>query len=195
MDDFELIRKVRSGETGLFRILVERYQGRVFRTCMGFLHNREDAEDLSQEIFIQVYQKLDQFQFNAEFSTWLYRISINAGLNRTRQSLTKKIFRNQSAKISIERVAELMGQESDPENILISEEQKVWLNQLLDSLPENQRKVMILSKYEDMPQKEIAQILGVSEGAVEALLQRAKSNMRTKILLGMKKSEKARRKN
>ncbi|HOW41538.1 MAG TPA: sigma-70 family RNA polymerase sigma factor, partial [Bacteroidales bacterium] len=85
MTDNEIIDLVLAGERDKYRLLVERHQQMVFRTCMGYLHNRDDADDLTQEVFIQAYQSLSRFRKDSAFSTWLYRIAINASLNRTRR--------------------------------------------------------------------------------------------------------------
>jgi RNA polymerase sigma-70 factor, ECF subfamily len=76
MTDAEIIKLILQGDKGKFAILVGQYQQLVFRTCMGFLHNKDDAEDLTQDVFIQAYQSLSRFRGNAAFSTWLYRIVI-----------------------------------------------------------------------------------------------------------------------
>ncbi len=84
----------------------------------------------------------------------------------------------------------------NPENIFIRQEHSHWIQKALDSLPENQRTAIILSRYDDLPQKEVAEIMNITEGAVEALLQRAKKNLREKLSGdGQRKSKKQRRKN
>ncbi|HOF20187.1 MAG TPA: sigma-70 family RNA polymerase sigma factor [Bacteroidales bacterium] len=190
MTDSELITLILQGDRDSFRILVERYQQMVFRTCMGFLHNREEAEDLAQDVFIRAYQSLSRFRGESAFSTWLYRIAVNASLNRTRRSSLKITFETlENTVISAPATSE-----DDPEKILISREQSVWLRRAVNSLPENQRTAIILSKYEDLSQKEIAEIMMTSEGAVESLLFRAKRNLRKRLSSESKKIEKRHRK-
>ncbi|NLN31078.1 MAG: sigma-70 family RNA polymerase sigma factor [Bacteroidales bacterium] len=190
MTDPELITLILQGDRDSFRILVERYQQLVFRTCMGFMHNREDAEDLTQDIFIQVYRSLSRFRGESAFSTWLYRIAVNASLNRLRRSPVKMIFEalDRSA-ISVPAI-----NEDDPEKILISREHAAWLRRAVNSLPGNQRTALILSQYEDLSQKEIAEIMMKSEGAVESLLFRAKRNLRKRLSSSGKKPEDRHRK-
>lgn len=190
MTDSELITLILQGDRDSFRILVERYQQMVFRTCMGFLHNREEAEDLAQDVFIRAYQSLSRFRGESAFSTWLYRIAVNASLNRIRRSSLKITFETlENTVISAPATSE-----DDPEKILISREQSVWLRRAVNSLPENQRTAIILSKYEDLSQKEIAEIMMTSEGAVESLLFRAKRNLRKRLSSESKKIEKRHRK-
>lgn len=184
MTDNELIKEILRGDKEKFRFIVEKYQQMVFRTCIGFVHNRDDAEDLTQDVFIQVYQSLSRFKGESAFSTWLYRIAVNASLNKLRKSPLKimiqkfeKITGNRTEIGSNPPVADT----EDPEKILIRHEHIEWIQRALDSLPENQRTAIILSKYDDLPQKEISEIMNTTEGAVEALLQRAKKNLRKKL--------------
>jgi RNA polymerase sigma-70 factor (ECF subfamily) len=184
MNENELIKLILQGERDKFRIFVEKYQQLVFRTCMGFVHNKEDADDLTQEVFIQAYQSLPDFRMKSAFSTWLYRIAVNASLNRVRKSSgTSFLLRLESFFGSENQMAgQLTASDmEDPENIIIKQEHSLWLQKALDSLPENQRTAIVLSKYDDLSQKEIAEILNTTEGAVEALLQRAKKNLREKL--------------
>ena len=184
MNENELIKLILQGERDKFRIFVEKYQKMVFRTCMGFVHNKEDADDLTQEVFIQAYQSLPDFKMKSTFSTWIYRIAVNASLNKVRRSAGTSFFQRLESFFGSEN--QMAGQLTasdmdDPENIIIKQEHSLWLQKALDSLPENQRTAIVLSKYDDLSQKEIAEIMNTTEGAVEALLQRAKKNLREKL--------------
>jgi len=184
MSDSEVIQQVLQGNRDLYRLLVEKYQAMVFRTCMGFVHNKDDADDLSQEVFIQAYQSLSKFGGKSSFSTWIYRIAVNASLNKTRKSSRNYIFQRIDSMFSGDKGSGifLISPETDgPENLMIRSEHHEWLQKALDSLPENQRTAIVLSKYEDLPQKQIAEIMDTTEGAVEALIQRAKANLRKKL--------------
>jgi RNA polymerase sigma-70 factor (ECF subfamily) len=193
MTDSEIIRQIMQGDRNMYRVLVEKYQPMVFRTCIGFLHNKDDADDLSQEIFIQAYQSLSKFKGDSSFSTWIYRIAVNASLNKVRKT---------SKNFLLQRLESVFGSEKDkpfdmpisdlenPENILIRNEHREWVQKALNSLPENQRTAIVLSKYDDLPQREIAEIMNTTEGAVEALIQRAKANLREKLSSFSKKSKK-----
>lgn len=183
MSDHEVIRLVLDGQRDLYRMLVERYQQIVFRTCMGFVHDKDDADDLTQEVFIQAYQSLSTFRREASFATWLYRIAINASLNKVRKSSRNSLFRLMDSLSGADRhMAVIPDMETeDPEKIIIRREHHEWIQRALDSLPENQRTAIVLSKYENLSQKEIAVIMNTTEGAVEALIQRAKANLRMKL--------------
>jgi RNA polymerase sigma-70 factor, ECF subfamily len=193
MSDEEIISQVLEGDRNAFRLLVEKYQSMVFRTCMGFVHQSDDADDLTQEVFIQAYQGLPKFKRESSFSTWLYRIAVNASLNKVRK---------RSGNIFLQRFESFFGGEKqktleipipeneNPENIIVREEYRQWVQAALDKLPDNQRVAIILSKYDDLSQKEIARIMNITEGAVEALIQRAKENLRKNLSTSFKKSKK-----
>jgi RNA polymerase sigma-70 factor (ECF subfamily) len=193
MNDSEIISLILQGDRQKFLMLVEKYQSMVFRTCMGFLHNKDDADDLTQDIFIQAYQSLHSFKGEATFSTWIYRIAVNASLNRVRKSSGKPVISRLDSLFSPGKEKEIsvpVFDAENPESILIREEHSKWVQDALDSLPENQRTAIVLSKYDDLSQKEIAEIMNTTEGAVEALIQRAKTNLRVKLSSSYKKIRK-----
>jgi RNA polymerase sigma-70 factor (ECF subfamily) len=157
---------------------------------MGFVHNKDDADDLTQEIFIQVYQSLYRFKGESAFSTWIYRIAVNASLNKLRKNTSNPFFHRLDALFGTRKEKENslpVFDNENPESILIRQENEKWVQRALDSLPENQRTALVLSKYDDLSQKEIAEIMRTTEGAVEALLQRAKTNLKKKLSSSFKK--------
>jgi RNA polymerase sigma-70 factor (ECF subfamily) len=193
MTDAEIIDRINGGDRNLYRLLVERYQPLVFRTCMGFLHNKEDADDLTQDIFIQTYQTLSSYKGDASFSTWIYRIAVNACLNKVRKSSKKGFLQRFENVFGGEKNSEYSFPAADAENpeaLLINAEHKEWVEKALNSLPEKQRIAIVLSKYDDLSQREIAEIMETTEGAVEALIQRAKANLREKLSSPYKKKKK-----
>jgi RNA polymerase sigma-70 factor, ECF subfamily len=192
MTDRELIKLILQGDKEKFRILVEQYQHMVFRTCIGFLHDKDDADDLTQDIFIQAYQSLHSFKGDSAFSTWIYRISVNASLNWVRKRSRNVVLNRLEALFGSAGEKEISLPVSDtenPETILIRQEHSQWVQNALDRLPEKQRTALILSKYDDLSQKEIAEIMKTTEGAVEALIQRAKTNLRLKLSSSYKKNK------
>ncbi|HOP58245.1 MAG TPA: RNA polymerase sigma factor [Bacteroidales bacterium] len=181
MNEKEIIQLILKGDREKYRLLVEKYQNMVFRICIGFVHNKEDAEDLTQEIFIRAYQSLSQFKGNAAFSTWLYRISINMSLNKINRSPLKSFFNSRDEKHetagSVENIS-IFSDNEDPEKIMITREHSEWLRKAVDSLPDKQKTALVLSRYDGLSQREIAEIINTTEGAVESLLQRAKNKLR-----------------
>jgi RNA polymerase sigma-70 factor, ECF subfamily len=190
MTDTEIINIILQGGRNEYRTLVERYQSMVFRTCMGFLHDKDDANDLTQEVFIQAYQSLNKFKGDSAFSTWIYRIAVNASLNSVRKNSSGPILSRLDLLFNTGKERELsfpVYDAEDPENIFIKLEKSKWIQNALDSLPENQRTAIVLSKYDDLSQKEISKIMMITEGAVESLIQRAKANLKVKLSSTYKK--------
>ena len=182
MSDFDIIKETLNGNKDQYRFLIERYQDQIFRTCMGYVHCEEDANDLTQETFIQAYQKLNKFKFKAAFSTWIYRIAINLSLNFLRKKKGNLFDRIENALDSLTAKTQIqLSDYSNPEKILITNEHSEIISKAIESLSDKQKTAFVLSKYEELPQKEIAAIMEITEGAVESLLQRAKANLQKKI--------------
>lgn len=179
MHEIEIIQNIQAGKTNEFKRLVEKHQSIVFRTALGFVHIKEDAEDLTQEVFIRVFQSLDSFRGNAEFSTWLYRITVNICLNHLNKNRGRGII--QFAEDMMQSLFNKAGVNKNPVEELIEVERETAIRNAIDSLPEKQRTTFILSKYDELSQKEIAQIMQISEGAVEQHLQRGKINLQKKL--------------
>lgn len=186
--DSELIQEILNNNPRAFEALVLRYQPLVAKTCLGFVENSSDAEDLTQEVFIEVYQSLPKFRGQSKFSTWLYRISVNKSLNYIR--LQKKHKRVKSIESFFTREGNDEGQElhiAAPQADLTDwpleqEENRRILKQAINALPENQRIAFVLSKYHQMAYKEIAEVMEVSLSAIESLLFRAKQNLQKSLL-------------
>ena len=186
----KVVERILNGEQELFAEMVRAHQSLVLTTCLGFTHNREDAEDLTQEVFISAYQQLGRFKGDSKISTWLYRIAVNASLNHMRNSKRRSIFQRIEGlfvkdKAEVQPAAMPLG--DNPEQQLISAQESEAVQKAIDSLPESQRVAFTLSRYDELPQSEIAAIMSISEGAVEQLLQRAKANLRKKLVAFYKK--------
>jgi RNA polymerase sigma-70 factor (ECF subfamily) len=192
MTENEIIRLILHGDKDKFRVLVEQHQQMVFRTCLGFVHNKDDADDLTQEVFILAWHALEGFKGDSAFSTWIYRIAVNASLNKVRKSSKKFILQRLDSISGNGKSGDMpipVSVTENPENILIRDEQVKWVQNAIDTLPENQRIAIVLSKYDDLSQKEIAGIMNITEGAVEALIHRAKKNLHEKLSTGRKKNK------
>ncbi len=188
MSDINIIKEILQGDKNQFKFLIEKYQNQVFRICMGYVHCTDDANDLTQETFIQAYQKLHQFQSKAAFSTWLYRIAVNICLNHLRKKKGNIIDRIEGALDALtSKTQMLMPEGQNPEEILISSEHTEFIDKAIEKLSDKQKTAFVLSKYEELSQKEISEIMQISEGAVESLLQRAKANLQKRISHYLKK--------
>lgn len=163
-----------------FESLVTRYQQSVLNTCFGFLHNREEAEDVTQEVFMEVYRSMDAFRGEAKISTWLYRIAVSKSLDAIRRKKRQKRFGSLTRVFGFNPDHETVNltPEENPHNTLEEAERARILKNAVDALKQNQKIAITLSKYEGFSNKEIAAIMEISVPAVEALIHRAKKNLR-----------------
>ena len=182
MTEQELLLGLRNKEEAAFKELVSLYQDRVFNTALGFLQNQSDAEDISQEVFIQVYRSIHQFKEESILSTWIYRITTTKSLDLLRSRKRKKRFGFITSLFGEDNKPVYEPQDFNHPGVLQeNKEDASQLFKLVNELPENQRKAFILNKVEELSYKEIAEILQTSEAAIDSLLQRAKQNLRKKI--------------
>lgn len=166
-----------------FEMLVEKYQHKVFHTCMVMLKNREDAEDIAQEVFIEVYRSLDKFRGDASLSTWIYRIAVNRCMDLMRMKKRKKrnLFAFQpKSNDELERLQPTNPQH--PHWLMEESERNILLNRAIEQLPERQKVAFNLAKVEGMKQDKVAEIMETSVGSVESLLIRAKRNLKEMLL-------------
>ena len=187
MEETEMIHQLQAGDELAFRKLVEDYQLRVFHICMELLHVREDAEDIAQEVFVEIYHSIGRFRGASRLSTWIYRIAVNKSLNHIRR---KKWHRwlQPIENLTGRREAEPVAPENTlPEREIEERQQLAQLWHALDSLPENQRKAFVLSRMEDFSYREIAAIMETTLPGVESLLQRARVNLQKKLWAVYKK--------
>lgn len=175
MDDTELIQNVLNGNQRDFERLVEKYQSTVFRIAIGLLHNKEDAEEIVQDVFIKVYKSLSSFDAKAAFSTWLYRVTVNASLNVLRKKKRQKLW------VELSDILQLRSKEKQADALLTEQSDNTLIYQAMNELPALQRVAFVLSKYEELPQARVAEILHLSTGAVEQLIYRAKRNLQQKL--------------
>jgi len=166
-----------------FRSLVAEHQQMVINTCYRFVFNREDAEDLAQDVFIEVFRSLEQFREEAKLSTWIYRIAVTKSLDHLRRLKRKKRFSSLKRVIGIDDPsAEIAAQCNDkPADALAGNEQAAILQEALGTLPDSQKTAFLLSKQEGFSNQEIADILKTSVSAVESLVHRAKKNLHDKL--------------
>lgn len=179
MTENELILGLRERDEHAFRELVSRYQDRVFNTALGLLQHQVDAEDIAQEVFIQVYRSIDGFKEQSRLSTWIYRITVTKSLDHLRSKKRKKRFGIMGSLFGAGN--EPLHEPADfnhPGVRTENREDAAFLFRMIDRIPESQKTVFILNKVEELSYREIAEIVGTTEKAVDALLQRAKQNLR-----------------
>lgn len=179
MNELELIQQLRAGDEGAFKSLVANYQDLVYNTAVGIVQNSEDAEDVAQEVFIQVYRSIDQFKGDARLSTWIYRITTTKALDHIRSRKRKKRFAFITSLFGPND--ELVHEPVDfqhPGVTLDRKEQAALLFRMIEQLPENQKVAFTLHKTEELSYQEIADVMQLSVSAVESLLFRARQNLR-----------------
>ncbi|MEN8116619.1 MAG: RNA polymerase sigma factor [Bacteroidota bacterium] len=190
MTDTEIIEKLKQGDEQAFRQLVENHQKMVVNTCFGMVQNREDAEDIAQDVFIEVFRSIYKFRADSKLSTWLYRIAINRSLNHIRDNKKSKWFRSFEDEVQGKN-NELQWLESskadNPGFELENKQRAVLLHEAINSLPENQKAAFTLSKYEELSYQEISEVMELSVSSVESLLFRAKKNLQKKLYKCYKK--------
>lgn len=177
------IQALKSGDKRAFKLLVEQFQNRVYNTCLGFIPNALDAEDICQEVFVEVFASVKNFKGDAKLSTWIYRIAVNKCLEELRRRKQQKraaYFKN------------LLGIGSEAEDVKSDEfthpgfaaenqEKAHYLMKAIAQLAENQKIAFTLSQIDGKSYNEVSEIMGVSFSSVESLIFRARKNLKTKL--------------
>lgn len=178
MKDEDIISLVLKGKDDLFAELIDRYSGKIYSTAFSYTHNPEEARDLVQEIFIKVYNSLQNFKAESKFSTWLYRIAVNTCIDWTRKKKSKAIM----TALSIEDMNILDCMTSDtegPEEIILRQEYNDVIRNSVSSLPEIYKTVLILYYFEELQVQEICNILDCPRKTIETRLYRAKKVLKS----------------
>ncbi len=158
------------------RILFDRYHSSVFNLCMRLLGNREEAEDITQDVFVRAHNAYHRFRGDANPGTWLYRIAVNLSLNHQRR---QKRLRWLSLDVFMEKSggSSLADQGMLPGDAMERSERESIVQKAINRLPERQRVALILSRYEGLSYRQIAETMDSTVPSVESLLHRAKQNL------------------
>lgn len=177
MTEEQFVEHLKSGDNGAFKNLIDLHQGQVIHTCYGFVRNQEDAEDLAQEVFIEVYRSISNFRGDSKLSTWIYRIAVSRSLNRVKKNKFNQLIS------SFENLFDHAKVESNnkPDQLLESKERAKSLQKTIDKLPENQRIAFVLHHYDGYSYLQISEIMDCSLSSVESLIHRAKVGLRKKL--------------
>lgn len=190
--DVALVERVRAGDVSAFDTLVRKYERQVFRIAQHITQNREDAEDVMQDAFLKAYEKLDQFQGNSKFYTWLVRIAVNESLMRLRRRRTGKM-------VSIDEDVEteegsvprdLADWAPDPEQNYTQSELHKILEKTIKGLPPGFRVVFELRDVQGLSTEDTADALGLSIPAVKSRLLRARLQLRERLTRYFRKKTK-----
>ena len=172
INESEIIQAIARGGKQQFAKLYDHFSDRVYNTALSYSKNAEDAEEITQDVFVKIFKNAASFQGNAALSTWIYRITVNTSLNYLKRKNRFSLFKNNFAD------AQTIDFEH-PGVVLEKKENAVALYAAMDCLPDSQKTAFILSYIEDLPRQEVADIMQASLKSVESLLQRAKKNMRS----------------
>jgi RNA polymerase sigma-70 factor (ECF subfamily) len=180
--DAELVNAARGGDEQAIRDLLGRYRTAVFNLAFRILRNEEDATDAAQETFIRVFRALDRFDERQRFKPWILRIASNYCIDQIR----KRDWRTVSFDTPIETEdgtleMELAGPGPQPDEVLERKEQRMVIEQAIDSLPPDYRMAIVLRHTEGLSYEEIADVLGVPLGTVKARIHRARSALQKKL--------------
>ena len=184
MTEPELVEGLINQDKRAIQYLVDHHQKDVIKTAYYFVAIMEDAEDLSQEVFLEVFRSIGRYKKNASLSTWIYRITVNKSLDHLRRQKRRNIFNQVKSFIQVSHDGTNAISKDPPTIDTRNEdnEKRKILDTAVNSLPENQKIAFILNKYEEMAYKDIAEIMNLSVSSVESLLHRAKLNLQKKLV-------------
>jgi RNA polymerase sigma-70 factor (ECF subfamily) len=182
-DDLTLVERVRTGDQRAFRLLVERYQRKVYGVALGMLRDKEEARDVAQEAFVKVYKYLEHFKGDASFYTWLYRITVNVCIDVLRRKGSRgneQVEFDESVKMDIAEanlgsLGTRLG--TNPQKSALRKELAERITAAVNQLPEAHRKILLLREVEGMSYEDLARTLEIPKGTVMSRLFHARLKM------------------
>lgn len=188
IDEIKCVKKAARGDANAFEELVVRYQSQIYQLCFRMTGNADDAQDMTQETFLKAWKHLSGFQFDAAFSTWLYRLASNCCLDylrglKRRPTVSLTVENNED-----EEILDVEDTSPSPEEIAITNEERENLKLAMEQLDDEQRQLLTLRVVNDLSYTQIAEVLNIKEGTVKSRLSRARENLRKKLVqIGNKK--------
>lgn len=182
MTEQELIQGLVRSDEEAFRLLVDQYQAPVYNTILGLVQSESDAEDLAQDVFIQIFRSISQFKGESKLSTWIYRIATTKSLDFIRSKKAKKrfaFFYRLGTPGEYEHLA--VPDFHHPGVVSEQKENAAQLFRAITQLPENQKTAFTLTRLEQLPHAAVAEIMCITVPAVESLLHRARVNLKKTI--------------
>lgn len=184
MDDAAIMLELRSGNMAGFDYLIQKYRKPIVHFMYRMVHNQAIAEELAQEVFLRVYRSRETYRAEARFSTWLYRIATNLGVNHARDTRHERT----ASTVYLDEIDSETGTTPDvadttpgAEADMLRRERLGAIRQHVLALPERQRMAVLMHKYEGMDYKQIGDVLKLSESATKSLLFRAYQTLREKL--------------
>ena len=182
ISETELIAQLKKGDESAFKTIVEQWKDLVYNTILGIVQNETEAEDLTQDVFIKVFENISSFKGESKLSTWLYRIATTTALDYLRSKKRKKRFGIiQSIFGADQGEKEQLPDFHHPGVRLDNKERAAILFKAIESLPDNQKVAYTLHKLEGLSYREISDVMQTTVPAVESLMSRANANLRKKL--------------
>jgi RNA polymerase sigma-70 factor, ECF subfamily len=181
MTEHERVTKIKAGDRCAFKQLFEDYQHLVYTVSYRMSGNREEAEDITQDVFLIIFQAIKTFRGDAKLSSWIYRITVNTCLKRARRKKIEQVISLEFL-YRKERNFQPLSPDATPEHYTETVEKEKIVQQAIQSLPERQKTALILHRYENLSYQEISKIMQTSLSAIESLLHRARENLAKKLL-------------
>lgn len=181
--DRELVERARGRDMAAYDELIRRYQRKIYQMVYNMTSNREDAEDLTQDVFVKAYSALAHFKGDSSFYTWVYRIAVNRTINYLKKRKRNAALSLDDMDLAVERdpdYVELRSRESPARDATLSELQKK-LNEALQTLSEKHRTVVVLHDIQGLQHDEIGRMLGCSEGTVRSRLFYARQELQKQL--------------
>jgi RNA polymerase sigma-70 factor (ECF subfamily) len=184
--DSLLIKKIQGGDMAAFDQLVIKHKDKLFNMVYWFLGDYQEANDCAQEIFIKVFKGIKRFRFESSFSTWLYRIAINTCRNRIKSSAYRWKMRtvpleNPDSSKEGNRSYEIQNGSPSPANELEKKERMMRIQKAVNSLPQEQNRIIVMRDIQGMSYQEISDITGLKLGTVKSRLARARLELKNKL--------------
>ncbi len=182
-DDLTLVKRVRSGDQRAFKLLVERYQRKVYAVALGMLKDKEEAMDVSQEAFVKVYKYLDHFKGDASFYTWLYRITVNICIDIIRKRAGAggesvefdETLPMDVSEANIGALGSRLG--TNPQKSALRRELAEKIQEALAAVPEKHRAILLLREMEGMSYEDLSRTLDIPKGTVMSRLFHARAKV------------------
>jgi len=180
LEESHLISLIKKKDESAFKYLVETYSDRVYNTVLSFVQHAEDAEDIAQEVFIEVYQSIEKFKNESKLFTWIYRIAVSKSLDHLKSKKRKKRFAFVQSLFGDEGISLLADKPhfEHPGVLLENKEHSKVLFFAISKLSENQQTAFNLNKVEGLSYNEVSEVMQVSVSSVESLLFRANQNLK-----------------
>ncbi len=174
---WDALARTAAGDAGAFSLIVESHQERLLRLCERMLGDADEARDAAQDVFLKAYRKVGDVQPQGQVYTWLYRIAVNHCLNKLRRRRLVRFLRFESRPTGPDAadspIFDPPDPGADPAEALEARQRWLATRKTIAKLPDNQKAVLILARFEGLSYRQIAEVLGITEGAVESRLVRA----------------------